>query len=168
MITRSSPVITLNKSEKIIQFVVVCRLEIMLILIFLSIILIHKIDGYKILTVSPTPFKSHWKIGASIAKELAKVGHEVTFVSPYEMKFNNVENIVLERDKVAYSNAFDLLFVGPLVNFQMLPVFTAADVNFTLSHPKVQKLLAKNEKFDAVIVEIFAADALYGKRNINF
>lgn len=37
------------------------------------------------------------------------------------------------------------------------------DVNFTLSHPNFQKLLNSNATFDAVIIEIFLADALYGE-----
>lgn len=69
------------------------------LIIFCVVFLIIHVDSYKILTVLPTPFKSHWMIGSAIAKELAKVGHEVTFVSPSELKFKNVKNVVLERHK---------------------------------------------------------------------
>ena len=69
------------------------------LIIFSIVFLIIHADSYKILTVLPTPFKSHWIIGSAIAKELAKVGHEVTFVSPLELKFKNVKNVVLERHK---------------------------------------------------------------------
>lgn len=65
------------------------------ILIFTS----HLIESYKILIVSPTPFKSHWIIGSSIGKELAKNGHEVTLIGPFDLKFKNVNSVVLDRDK---------------------------------------------------------------------
>lgn len=69
------------------------------LLFFCVVFLISQVNGFKILTVLPTPFKSHWMIGSSIAKELAKVGHEVTFVSPLELNFKNVKNVLLERHK---------------------------------------------------------------------
>jgi hypothetical protein len=54
--------------------------------------------------VLPTSFKSHWIIGSSIGKELAKKGHEVTLVSPYELKFENVRNILTTREKKGFKN----------------------------------------------------------------
>lgn len=51
--------------------------------------------GYRILIVMPTPYKSHSIIGASIANELSKVGHNVTIISPFELKVDNVRDIVL-------------------------------------------------------------------------
>lgn len=35
-------------------------------------------------------------------------------------------------------------------------------VNSTLSHPNVQQLLAHEKHFDAVVVEVFWVEALYG------
>ena len=41
--------------------------------------------------------------------------------------------------------------------------------NSTLSHPNVQNLLKHENNFDAVVVEVFWAEALYGKiENINY
>lgn len=41
--------------------------------------------------------------------------------------------------------------------------------NSTLSHPNVQNLLKHENEFDAVVVEVFWAEALYGKiENINY
>lgn len=41
--------------------------------------------------------------------------------------------------------------------------------NATLSHPNVQELLKRDIEFDAVVVEVFWAEALYGKiENINY
>lgn len=72
-------------------------------------------------------------------------------------------NVKNEIELLAYvDNAFDFQFAGPLDNFRGLPTFTENDVNFTLSHPKFQQLLG--EKFDAILIEIFESDALYGKK----
>lgn len=61
------------------------------------------------------------------------------------------------------SNAFDLRFSSALANFMELPDVIAFDVEFTLNHPDVRKLLYSNETFDVVIAEIFQADALFGE-----
>lgn len=64
---------------------------------------------------------------------------------------------------LAYANAFDLNFVGPLENFIKFPIYTSIYIGFILLNPKVQKLLKSDESFDVVITEIFQADALFGE-----
>lgn len=65
-----------------------------LLMTFLML-LVSIVNSYKILTVFPTTWKSHWKIGTSVVKYLAAAGHDVTFVSQYKFKATNVRNIVL-------------------------------------------------------------------------
>ena len=48
-------------------------------------------NGYRILGVFPTQCKSHWIIGHSVMKTLAKAGHSVTIVSPFPLK-TTIEN----------------------------------------------------------------------------
>lgn len=62
------------------------------------------VECYKILVALPTSYKSHWNIGSSIAKELAKKGHQVTLISPYELKVENVTNILTTREKKGLEN----------------------------------------------------------------
>lgn len=81
------------------------------LIIFYLISIIFQIKSYKILTVLPTPFKSHWLIGSAISRELAKVGHEVTFVSPLELKFKNVKNVVLERQTSGLKGKFKIKII---------------------------------------------------------
>jgi hypothetical protein len=52
-------------------------------------------DGFKILGVFPTLWKSHWNVGASVLKHLANAGHDVTFVSPFELHMSNLRNVIL-------------------------------------------------------------------------
>jgi hypothetical protein len=65
--------------------------------LFLSLISILTInsEGSKILGVFPTKWKSHWSVGASVLKQLASSGHDVTFVSPFELSAGNVRNVIL-------------------------------------------------------------------------
>lgn len=55
-------------------------------------------DSYKILAVFPMPFYSHFALAAKLTKELAKRGHEVTFVSPFPQKtqIKNLKEISVE------------------------------------------------------------------------
>lgn len=55
----------------------------MFILFFIGIV---NVNGYKILGVFPTPEKSHWIIGHSVMKTLAKAGHSVTVISAFPLK----------------------------------------------------------------------------------
>jgi predicted CoA-binding protein len=50
---------------------------------------------YKILTILPTPFKSHAIIGESVVKQLARAGHEVTLISSFRLEEVNVKNVVI-------------------------------------------------------------------------
>lgn len=68
-------------------------------LIILVFFYLEIFECYKILIVLPTPFKSHWNIGSAIAKTLARKGHEVTLISPHELKFDNVKNVLTTREK---------------------------------------------------------------------
>lgn len=52
-------------------------------------------ESYRILGIFPTVWKSHWNIGASVCKQLALAGHDITFVSPFELKGPNIRNVNL-------------------------------------------------------------------------
>lgn len=52
-------------------------------------------EAFKVLSVFPTAFKSHWNIGTSLIKQLAAAGHDVTLVSPFELKEPNIHNVIL-------------------------------------------------------------------------
>lgn len=55
------------------------------LLLVLSIILLQA-DALKVLGVVPFGSNSHFAIGSSILKTLAKAGHEVSVISPYPLK----------------------------------------------------------------------------------
>ena len=156
--------------------------------LFIFIALLSRVvESDRILGVFPTGWKSHWKIGTSIVKQLANVGHDVTIISPFEFKEPNVQNVLLTNfpqgdDHRALKmqtivilikflfpnfadptkNIFDFEKMHVFLNFVILPDILEETVNFTMLHPNVQKLLHSDKKFDAVIVEMFHTEALFG------
>lgn len=56
---------------------------------FLVLCLLPLISPSNILVISPTISKSHFKVGETISIGLAKAGHNVTIISPYDYKPTN-------------------------------------------------------------------------------
>ena len=67
-------------------------------LLLLFTVAISSGDSYKILTLFHIPIKSHHILASKLVKELARKGHEVTFVTPFPEKTQekNVKEISLE------------------------------------------------------------------------
>lgn len=102
-------------------------------------------------------------------KALARAGHDVTVIgahrwkdAPSNYRAIELKELVFDKGGSApnlfqyrndtYLNVLYLLYneIGPSLS------------EMILSHEKVKRLLASNESFDAVIVECFVSDALYG------
>lgn len=64
-------------------------------LLYIIVLSTNLSNGYNILGVFPTQWKSHWKIGLSVLKQLAVQGHNVTFVSPFRAEEKNIRNVML-------------------------------------------------------------------------
>jgi glucuronosyltransferase len=64
--------------------------------------------GAKILAVFPTPSKSHWILGQPLMKELARAGHEVTVMSPFQAKNppKNYRHIEMKAAEKMYEGEF--------------------------------------------------------------
>jgi len=71
---------------------------------------------YKILTILPTPFRSHAIIGESVVKQLARAGHEVTLISPFRLDELNVRNVVIND----MPDGKYMLFLYNAVPFELL------------------------------------------------
>lgn len=109
--------------------------------------------------------KSHWLIGNSVMSTLANSGHEVYVISPFPVKtpIINYHDIHIEYpDDAALIDMFETRYWPGYKLINLLSESGDMMSNFTLSHPNVQKLLKSGETFDAVIVEIFWVEALYG------
>lgn len=134
--------------------------------------------AYKILIISPTPFKSHSIIADAIARELSRKSHDVTLVSKFKSSENNVRSVILTNMNNGEifiklftiliinlfsdtENMFNLASYPAFSEFFVMPFIIYEFVEFALNHEKMSMLLEEN--FDAVIVEIFETDALFGK-----
>lgn len=79
-------------------------------------------------------------------------------MSPSDILINAHELILTEEP-------FDMFMTEDWSAIQMINMLSALGesfTNYTLSHPNVRKLL-QHENFDAVVVEVFWGEALYGK-----
>uniref|UniRef100_A0A182NJM0 UDP-glucuronosyltransferase n=1 Tax=Anopheles dirus TaxID=7168 RepID=A0A182NJM0_9DIPT len=127
-------------------------------------------EAARILGILPSVGRSHYIIGAGLMKALLDAGHDVTIVSPYAMKgapADRHRDILLPElaaahdvsgpDLFQYKSAPNL-FVLYLVYNEIGPLSSEA----LLQHPKMVALMESGERFDAVIVESFASEVLYG------
>ncbi|XP_053676206.1 UDP-glycosyltransferase UGT5-like [Anopheles nili] len=127
-------------------------------------------DAARILGVLPSVGRSHFIIGAGLMKVLLDAGHEVTIISPYPIKdapadrYRDVlipelaeQHGVSGPDLFQFKNAPNLMVLYVVYN-EFGPTVSEA----LLQYPSVVALMKSGQKFDAVIVETFASEVLYG------
>ncbi|XP_030764393.1 UDP-glucuronosyltransferase 2C1-like isoform X3 [Sitophilus oryzae] len=128
-------------------------------------------ESARILGVFPISSGSHYILDYKLMKGLADAGHDVTMITPYSQEKppktkGNYSEIILEgfRERISEQHkSMDLFDMGKQnmlrVMSTMISMF-GTNMNNTLHDPKVRALLNSNEKFDAVIIEHFMADAM--------
>ncbi|XP_073825499.1 UDP-glucosyltransferase 2-like [Musca autumnalis] len=128
----------------------------------------NEISAYKYLGVIHTAAKSHFIVGSSLIKALAEKGHEVYVISPFPQKtpIKNYHDIPVPSVLTAMEGEINNLFthnersmIENVVNYYKMGVNITETV---LLEPAVQKLIASNHTFDAVICEVFLSEALFG------
>ncbi|GJQ84146.1 putative PPIases [Trypoxylus dichotomus] len=124
----------------------------------------------RILGIFHMPSYSHFVLGETLLKELARRGHEITVISSFPQKepVGNYTDIPLKilprllKERIKERSHFEIVNV-PIV---LLPFLIGqTGLNFTESvfqEPAVQNLLKSDEKFDMVISEQFLNDAHKG------
>ncbi|CAG9797605.1 unnamed protein product [Chironomus riparius] len=132
------------------------------------LIVIASIDCSRILFVQPSMSKSHVMPLQTLAKDLAKRGHEITFLSifPFDKKIENYRDIKLEV-KGEYVNVFEE--VGKAISegaglSKMIPLMNKMIYGFgneTIQSPTVQKIM-NEDQFDLVVVGYFVSEFLLG------
>ncbi|XP_028134383.2 UDP-glycosyltransferase UGT5-like [Diabrotica virgifera virgifera] len=137
--------------------------------ILFSFVLIANVKSYKILMVFNGVAPSHFFLGNSLGRALAKNGHEVTMVSPFEDKDKptGYKEVVL-TDFLAGSE--EIAELADIFKFESMNLFSQVlffnkflteCTKATLNHPNFQKLLESNESFDVVIIEQFKQEGLH-------
>jgi hypothetical protein len=79
-----------------------------LVFLLWTILLVNFCHGAKILAVFPTASKSHWILGQPLMKELARAGHEVTVMSPFQAKNppKNYRHIEMRASEKLFESEF--------------------------------------------------------------
>lgn len=128
-------------------------------------------DSAKILGVFPYPSHSHSILGQALFTELAKRGHDVTYVSPYPFKqppAKNYRDIGIKSPELfaAFQEELDASFEDTNENVVMMLKYWFDNVarmqEFTLRDEAVQKLLQSDEKFDLCIIEFLMNESIIG------
>jgi glucuronosyltransferase len=96
-------------------------------------------------------------------KSLANAGHDVWVASPFPVK-EEIENYhdVLVPNESAAPDLFESENWSATQMMGMLSDLGQFLANSTLNDPNMKNLIRSGKKFDAVIVEVFWVEALYG------
>lgn len=121
-------------------------------------------------------------------KTLARAGHDVHVISPFPLlePIANYHDIIVENgsDGTQLKLVGNFLLSNDQLSDESVNMFESEDwsaiqlinvlsnvgeflANSTLSHPNVKDLMKYEKNFDAVIVEVFWVEALYGKDMIS-
>ncbi|XP_967685.3 UDP-glycosyltransferase UGT5 [Tribolium castaneum] len=132
----------------------------------------YGVKSAKILAVLPVAGKSHYILASTLMRALAERGHDVTVISCWgeknPPKNGTYRDIVMtgamEELQRHLSSKDSNMFTRKGVNV-FVDVFFATMIIYrfnelTMKHENVQKFIRSGEKFDVVIVEQFANDAL--------
>ncbi|KAB7505542.1 hypothetical protein Anas_01643 [Armadillidium nasatum] len=124
-----------------------------IILIIISVLYLPCLNGGRVLFVTPMGTKSHKFFIMGIAEALAKKGHQVTVISPFEptQPIENIREVLIHNYSVDtyLEKAFEEKAIV-IMKFFIVAVDACID---GLKQQQIQAL--KEEKFDAVIVNIF-------------
>lgn len=140
---------------------------------FACVALIQNNEASRILSVFPSPSKSHLLIHSAVAQTLADAGHDVTVLatiaSPAEAKAHLTASY---RFIGIEGPTFDSSFSQEMVN-RPLPIYQRVNrilgqifslANDTMTHPKMQEFLQTHKAgdFDVLILGYFMNDFMLG------
>lgn len=138
----------------------------LVILIFISFI-----NAAKILGLYPLPSKSHSILGQALFTELARRGHDVTFLSPYPFKKEppkNYRDIAITNEDFIHSfdqefeAAFEATDASPILMLKFWIENMAFASESLMKDENVQKLLNSGEKFDLCVIEFLMNESILG------
>ncbi|XP_017784689.1 PREDICTED: UDP-glucuronosyltransferase 2B31 [Nicrophorus vespilloides] len=112
-------------------------------------------QGARILGVFVVPSYSHFYPPNELMKELARRGHEVTVIGPYEEN----ENLV-NYTKIQTTSMFPINDIFENVGFLMDVTYGLYERIF--AEPKIEEFLKSKRRFDLVIIENFLSPSLHG------
>ncbi|XP_065368553.1 uncharacterized protein LOC135961001 [Calliphora vicina] len=136
--------------------------------LLLTLLSVDHLESYKFLGVLHFSSKSHFIVGSALMRGLVEKGHEVTVISPFPLKkpLKNYHDVpvpsvlkIMEKETNALLETTKRSLLENIMSFHNIGLQVTEAV---LNEPSVRALLATNQTFDAVISEVFLAEALYG------
>ncbi|XP_017083904.2 uncharacterized protein LOC108116482 [Drosophila eugracilis] len=137
-------------------------------LALLLVCLLSCVSAYNYLMVLHTAARSHYHVGSALAKGLANAGHQVTIISPFELKkpIKNIKDVQVKSIlAVMQERMANLLESSKEPIIKQIIEFHEMGLSLTerlLSEPIVTELMKSNQTFDAVISEVFLNEAHFG------
>jgi glucuronosyltransferase len=126
------------------------------------------VDGARILAIFPFQAKSHYNVYEPLLKRLSARGHEIVAVTHFPQK-NRLANFTdLDVSSTLPSFINSMLFnthenLTILQNIESVSRILGLDIcDPVLSYPEVKRIIQMRERFDLLIVEIFATDCFLG------
>ncbi|KAH8277484.1 hypothetical protein KR026_011519 [Drosophila bipectinata] len=130
--------------------------------------LLSCVSAYNYLVVLHTAARSHYHVGSALAKGLAGAGHQVTLVSPFELKkpIKNIKDVTVKAIlNVMQGRMSNLLESSKAPIIKQILEFHNMGLEITevlLGDPAVVELMKSNQTYDAVISEVFLNEAHFG------
>lgn len=126
---------------------------------------IRKLEAARILGLFQLNIKSHFIMFEALLKGLAARGHDVVVLSHFPQKnpITNYTDINIEGSLPRILNTFTLDYAINQRWVNLLYFIWNLNVKFcekVYEHPKIQRLIKSDEKFDLVITESFGVDCL--------
>jgi len=126
------------------------------------------VDGARILAIFPFQAKSHYNVYEPLLKRLSAKGHEIVAVTHFPQK-KRLANFTDVDISSTLPSLIDAISFKQHENFTILQnvafVSHALGLNIcdpVLSHPEVRRIIQTRERFDLLVVEIFATDCFLG------
>nr|NP_652626.1 UDP-glycosyltransferase family 302 member C1 [Drosophila melanogaster]ACL89167.1 Ugt86Da-PA [synthetic construct]AAF54591.1 UDP-glycosyltransferase family 302 member C1 [Drosophila melanogaster]AAL28439.1 GM04645p [Drosophila melanogaster]AAO74690.1 RE18708p [Drosophila melanogaster]AOQ05761.1 Ugt86Da-RA [synthetic construct] len=130
--------------------------------------LLSCVSAYNYLVVLHTAARSHYHVGSALAKGLAAAGHQVTIISPFELKkpIKNIKDVPAKSILTSMQGRIANLLqsskepiIKQIINFHEMGIEIT---ELLLKEPSVIELMKSNQTFDAVISEVFLNEAHFG------
>ena len=137
------------------------------VLLLLMMVLLNVVQGSRILVVAPHGTKSHHGMLVPIVAELARRGHQLTFINNYIADaLQNVENVTdliideMKIDPTQFPRFDEIISPPSLINKMRLAYRTISVISkaptrtakLVFDDPRVRNLLIDNHQFDLLII----------------
>lgn len=128
--------------------------------------LLVAVDGARILAIFPFQAKSHYNVFEPLLKSLSQRGHEIVAVThfPQKTRLTNFTDVDVSSTLPSMISTMSLnRNFSILQNIRYVTRYLGVEIcEPVLNYPEVKRIVESRERFDLLIVEIFATDCFLG------